>query len=143
MIALPTYTLLYDGACHICTAQAHGLIRYDIDRRIALLDIGDVLVFERYPHISPEDARRWLHVVGPDMRIWRGADAMRQVLLLLPFGRPLGALMYLPGVMLAARPFYNWFARNRYRFSRYSLKRCVGSACAIHLGLDTKRTVSS
>ena len=141
MIALPTYTLLYDGACRICTAQAHGLARYDTDRRIALLDITDALAFERYSQISLEDAQRWLHIVGPDKRIWCGADAMRQVLLLLPLGRPLGALMYLPGVMPAARRFYNWFARNRYRFSLYYLDPCASGACAIHMGLGTKRII--
>jgi len=77
------------------------------------------------------------------MRIWRGADAMRQVLLLLPLGRPLGALMYLPGAMLAARLFYNWFAHNRYRFNQNKSYTCGSGACAIHMGLDTKHIVRS
>jgi predicted DCC family thiol-disulfide oxidoreductase YuxK len=136
MPVLPTYTLLYDGACRICAAQAHGLLRYDTERRIALLAIDDPAARERNPQIAPEDAQRWIHIVGPDGRIWRGADALRVTLLLLPPGRVLGALMYLPGVMRVARPLYDWFARNRYRFSRYAAADCAGGACAVHLRSD-------
>ena len=135
MVILPAYTLLYDGACRICTAQAHGLFRYDVDHRIVLQDIGDPAVRKCYPQILPEDTQRWLHIVGPGGHIWRGADAARQILLLLPLGRPLGALMYLPGVMLVARPLYNWFARNRYRFGQYNTDTCADGACTVRLGL--------
>jgi predicted DCC family thiol-disulfide oxidoreductase YuxK len=134
---LPTYTLLYDGACRICTAQAHALLRYDSDQRIALLALGSVAAHARYPQIAPEDAQRWMHIAGPDGRIWRGADAVRLALLLLPLGRALGALLYLPGAMRIARPFYDWFARNRYRFGGYTTASCDGDACAIHLGRST------
>ena len=130
----PTYTLLYDSACRICTAQAHALLRYDSDRRIALLALGSLTAQARYPQIAPEDAQRWMHIVGPDGRIWRGADAVRLALLLLPLGRALGALLYLPGAMRIARPLYDWFARNRYRFGGYTTASCDGDSCAIHLG---------
>ena len=130
------YILLYDGACRICTAQAYAIARYDADRRIALLDLNSPAAHEGYPQISPEDAQRWLHIVGPDGRVWRGAEAVRLALLLLPIGRPFGALLYLPGAMRLARPLYDWFARNRYRFGGYTVADCDSGACAIHFGLD-------
>ena len=133
MKALPAYTLLYDSDCRICTAQAHGLLHYDADDRIALLPLNSSAARARYPQITPGDAQRWMHIVGPDGRIWRGADAVRLALLLLPLGRALGALLYLPGAMRLARPLYDWFARNRYRFGGYTA-RCDGDACATHLG---------
>ena len=134
MDALPTYTLLYDSDCRICTAQARRLLHYDSDDRIALLPIGSSAARTRYPQIAAEDAQRWMHMVGPSGRIWRGADAVRLVLLLLPLGRVLGALLYLPGAMRVARPLYDWFARNRYRFGGYTTASCDGDSCAIHLG---------
>src|SRR6266545_3733181 len=97
MHTLPTYTLLYDDMCRICTAQARGLVRYDTDHRLALLAIDSPAARARYPQIAPQDAQRWMHIVGPDGRTWRGADAVRQALLLLPLGRALGALLYPPG----------------------------------------------
>jgi predicted DCC family thiol-disulfide oxidoreductase YuxK len=138
MATLPTYTLLYDGACRICTAQAHGLLRYDSDHRIALLALGSPAARALYPQITIEDAQRWMHIVAPDGRIWRGTDAVRLALLLLPLGRALGALLYLPGAMRLARPLYDWFARNRYRFGGYTAASCDGDACAVHLGLDAR-----
>jgi predicted DCC family thiol-disulfide oxidoreductase YuxK len=137
MHTLPTYTLLYDDMCQICTAQARGLVRYDTDHRIALLAIGSPAAQARYPQIAPQDAQRWMHIVGPDGHIWRGADAVRQALLLLPLGRALGALLYLPGAMRLAHPLYDWFARNRYRFGGVTADACDGDACAVHLGLNT------
>jgi predicted DCC family thiol-disulfide oxidoreductase YuxK len=134
MDALPPYMLLYDGDCRICTAQARLLLRYDSEQRIALLPLASPVAQARYPQIRPEDAQRWMHIVGPDGRIWRGADAVRLTLLLLPLGRVLGALLYLPGAMRLARPLYDWFARNRYRFGGYTTARCDGESCAIHLG---------
>jgi predicted DCC family thiol-disulfide oxidoreductase YuxK len=136
MSLLPSYILLYDGACRICTAQARDIARYDTDHRIGLLDLNAPAARERYPQISPTDAQRWMHIVGPDGRIWRGADAVRLALLLLPLGRALGALLYLPGVMRIARPLYDWFARNRYRFGGYSAGACAGGACAVRRGLE-------
>jgi predicted DCC family thiol-disulfide oxidoreductase YuxK len=139
MDTLPIYTLLYDGDCRICTAQARGLLRYDSDNRFALLALGSSAAHARYPQITPEDAQRWMHIVGPDGQIWRGADALRLVLLLLPLGRVFGALLYLPGALRLARPLYDWFARNRYRFGGYTTMDCAGDACAIHLGGSPKK----
>jgi predicted DCC family thiol-disulfide oxidoreductase YuxK len=134
MKALPSYILLYDSDCRICTAQAHGLLHYDVDDRIDLLPLNSSAAQSRYPQIAPEDAQRWMHIVGPGGRIWRGADAVRLALMLLPLGRVLGALLYLPGAMRLARPLYDWFARNRYRFGGHSAASCDGDTCAIHLG---------
>jgi predicted DCC family thiol-disulfide oxidoreductase YuxK len=133
------YMLLYDGACRICTGQAKAVARYDAGGRITLVDLNSPAAREAYPQISPEDAQRWMHIVGPDGRVWRGADAVRLVLLLLPIGRPFGALLYLPGAMLLARPLYDWFARNRYRFGGYAAADCDSGACAVRFGLDAKR----
>jgi predicted DCC family thiol-disulfide oxidoreductase YuxK len=132
MDALPIYTLLYDDTCRICTAQAHGLLRYDLDHRITLLALGSRIAHTSYPQITPEDAQRWIHIVEPGGQIWRGADAVRLVLLLLPLGRALGALLYLPGAMRVARLLYDWFARNRYRLGGYTATNCDGDSCAIH-----------
>lgn len=139
MVRLPRYVVLYDGACRFCTAQARSLARFDGDRRLALVDLNAPEARGRYPQIRMEDAQRWMHLVGPDGRTWRGADAVRQLLLLLPPGRPLGALLYLPGVMRLARPLYDWFARNRYRFGRFTADECESGACAVHLGLGAGR----
>ncbi|RMD74159.1 MAG: DUF393 domain-containing protein, partial [Chloroflexi bacterium] len=57
-----------------------------------------------------------LHVVGPDGTIYRGAEAVRELLLQLPALRGLGELLRLPGALTLAQPVYEFVARNRYLF---------------------------
>jgi predicted DCC family thiol-disulfide oxidoreductase YuxK len=124
------YVMLYDGQCRICRSQADLVARYNDDRRIELLDLHESAVAARFPMISPADARRELHLVGPDGRIYRGAEAVRQILLLLPDLRGLGELMRLPGAMLLARPLYAFVANNRYLLGG-RLESCTDDACAV------------
>ena len=101
----PVYTLLYDGACPLCTRQAKAIAALDTHNHIALLDLQNERVRQRFPHITPQAAQREIHLVAPDgTTTHRGAEAVRQTLLLLPLVRPAGLLMYLPGAMTIARP---------------------------------------
>jgi predicted DCC family thiol-disulfide oxidoreductase YuxK len=125
-----TYTMLYDGQCRMCRSQAELVARYNDDRQIALLDLHAAVVAARFPRISVEDARRELHLVGPDGRIYRGAEAVRQILLLLPALRGLGELMRWPGAMLLARPLYALVAGNRYLLGG-RVEPCPDGACAL------------
>ncbi len=125
----PVYTLLYDGACPLCTRQAKAIAALDTHNHIALLDLQNERVRQRFPHITPQAAQREIHLVAPDgTTTHRGAEAVRQTLLLLPLVRPAGLLMYLPGAMTIARPLYAWVARNRYRLTGKS-EECEGGTC--------------
>ncbi|MFN3373166.1 MAG: thiol-disulfide oxidoreductase DCC family protein [Chloroflexus sp.] len=110
------YTMLYDGNCRMCRRQAEWVAVYDEQRQIELLDANSTAARERFPQISHEEAMGQLHVVGPDGTIYRGAEAVRELLLRLPALRGLGELMSLPGALTVAGPIYNFIARNRYLF---------------------------
>ncbi|WP_298403091.1 thiol-disulfide oxidoreductase DCC family protein [uncultured Chloroflexus sp.] len=110
------YTMLYDGNCRMCRQQAKWVAMYDEQRQIELLDANSTAARERFPQISHEEAMGQLHVVGPDGTIYRGAEAVRELLLRLPALRGLGELMSLPGALTVAGPIYNFIARNRYLF---------------------------
>ncbi len=114
----------------MCRSQAELISRYNDDGRIELLDLHEAAVAERFPLISPADARRELHLVGPGGQIYRGAEAVRQILLLLPDLRGLGELMRLPGAMLLARPLYALVANNRYLLGG-RVEPCAEDSCAI------------
>lgn len=130
MMHTSAYVMLYDGQCRMCRSQAELVARYNDDERIELLDLHDVAVAARFPLISPADARRELHLVGPAGQIFRGAEAVRQILLLLPDLRGLGELMRLPGAMLLARPLYALVANNRYLLGG-RVEPCADEACAV------------
>jgi predicted DCC family thiol-disulfide oxidoreductase YuxK len=121
------YTLLYDAACPICSGQARNVRQFDRKRRIELLDINSSEARQRFPRIGPEDAQREMYLAAPGGKLYRGVEAVRQTLLLLPGARGLGALMYLPGAMALAKPLYRWVARNRYRLSGREKEACEGT----------------
>lgn len=104
--------------------------RYDYDQRLELLDINSDIAHKCFPQISPQAARAALHLAAPDGTIYRGPEAVRHTLLLLPLLTPLGALMYLPGMMTLAHPVYNWVARHRYLFGG-TTRACDDGTCAI------------
>ncbi|NJP05494.1 MAG: DUF393 domain-containing protein [Chloroflexaceae bacterium] len=126
----PTYSMLYDGACQFCTNQANTVQQLDREQRVTLLDINSAEAAERFPQISRADAQRAMYLVAPDGTLYRGAEAVRQLLLLLPWLRGAGALMYLPGAMLLAHPLYDWVARHRYLLGG-RIDSCEDGACAV------------
>lgn len=126
------YVMLYDGQCRICRSQAELVARYDDDQQIELLNLHAPQARERFPLIAPADARRELHLLGPGEQVYRGAEAVRQILLLLPALRGLGELLHLPGAMMLAQPVYALVAGNRYllggRAEECADARCIGQA---------------
>lgn len=136
---MSSYTLLYDGNCRICTSQIQTVAHYDEHGRIELLDINSAEARARFPQITPEAAQREMHLAAPDGTLYRGADAVRQTLLLLPAVRGLGELMRLPGVMTLAHPLYAWVARNRYWLGGRT-NTCDDGACAVAPGSRTDST---
>ncbi|MFV9504065.1 MAG: thiol-disulfide oxidoreductase DCC family protein [Oscillochloridaceae bacterium umkhey_bin13] len=123
------YTMLYDGACRICTNQAELVASYNDADWIEILDLNDPRVRERFPQITPAMAQRELHLVAPDGSLHQGAEAVREVLLRLPSLRGLGELMRLPGAMTLARPVYAWVAANRYLLGGRT-EPCDDGSCA-------------
>jgi predicted DCC family thiol-disulfide oxidoreductase YuxK len=122
------YTLLYDGACRICTNQVQTVADYNDADLIELVDMNAPEVRERFPQIHPQDTQRTMHLVAPDGTIYRGAEAVRETLLHLPALRGLGELMRLPGAMLFAQPVYEWVARNRYWLGGRN-DHCIDGSC--------------
>jgi predicted DCC family thiol-disulfide oxidoreductase YuxK len=66
--------------------------------------------------IAPEAAEEAMHLVAPGGSVWRGAEAAREILGVVPGGRPLAWLFRLPGVLPIAERIYRWIARRRHRF---------------------------
>jgi predicted DCC family thiol-disulfide oxidoreductase YuxK len=124
------YTLLYDGNCRMCTAQARLVESYNDGGLIELLDMNSAAAQSRFPQVSPADAQRELHLVAPDGSLNRGAVAVRETLLRLPALRGLGELLRIPGAIQLAQPIYAFVARNRYLFGG-NAAHCDDGSCAL------------
>lgn len=113
------YTVVYDGACSVCTRSVELLRQWDVDDRLELVPFQANGVMDRFLDIPEEDFRGAAQVIAPDGRHWSGADAVEQALAQTRRGRWIAWLFRLPLARPIARRLYRWFARNRSRFARF------------------------
>jgi len=73
---MPDLTVLYDGSCSLCRASVARLRRFDLHRRIELLDLHDPTAQTRFPQIDREAAMRWMQAVDPQGHVWSGAETL-------------------------------------------------------------------
>ena len=109
-------TLSYDGECGICRRSMELVRRWDREQRIAYVRLQDPAV-QRFGIALPALAAA-MHLVFPAHdgtgRVFSGADAVPEILKLLPGKRPLAAVFAVPGVRPVARRIYAWIAARRH-----------------------------
>lgn len=110
------YTVVYDGVCKVCTRSANLLRRWDTRGEIEVVPLQNTSVYVRFPWIPAEAYAEAMQLVGPGGQTWQGAQAIQQLLKILPMGGALGWAFHLPFFGRLFDRFYRWFARNRYRF---------------------------
>ncbi len=108
------WTLIYDGECEFCRRQVDRVARWDRNERITPVPFQDADL-SRYG-LSRAAAEEAMHLVSPREEVWRGAQAGREIVQLLPGGKLLSWLFRLPGAMFIAERVYRWVARRRHRF---------------------------
>jgi predicted DCC family thiol-disulfide oxidoreductase YuxK len=110
------YTLVYDGQCKVCGRLVKLLRKWDRRRAIEILPSQNTCVLSRFPWIPADAYAEAVQLIGPGGRTSQGAQAIEDLLGILPQGWLLGWVFKLPFVGWLADRFYRWFARNRYRF---------------------------
>lgn len=110
------YTVVYDGTCRVCTRAARLLERWDTRRELEVIPFQNSSVLDRFPWIPAASYAEAMQLVGPGGRTWQGAEAIEQLLDILPYGGLLGWVFSIPFFGGGFARFYRWFARNRYKF---------------------------
>src|SRR5262245_22014183 len=105
-------TLVYDGSCGFCSDCAALLRRWDRAARIDVVPFQDErrvasfgVPFERYAAA--------MHFLLPDGRVFAGADAVPEIVRLVPGRGWLGWPWLVPGVPRLARRVYAQIAARR------------------------------
>jgi predicted DCC family thiol-disulfide oxidoreductase YuxK len=109
-------TLIYDRDCEICCWARDLVSCWDRRRRIRYVAFQDPLFREWFPDDDLEEPPKAMLFIDHKGKVWKGVDAFRQMLRFLPTGRLMMILFYVPGVPWMATRFYEWLAKNRYRF---------------------------
>jgi len=123
--------VFYDGACPMCSAEIAMIQRWDLTKKLRMIDIAAP---EFDPHawpVSLAELNAALHVRLPDGTWQTGMMATRHIYRVT--GR--GWMVACTGWPLLSRVFdhaYAWFARHRIPISmQLGLRRCAGGACRI------------
>jgi predicted DCC family thiol-disulfide oxidoreductase YuxK len=109
------YTLVYDGQCKICNPLANVVRNWDHRQRIEVVPSQATGLMARFPWIPREAYAKAIQLVGPGGATWQGAQAVEQLLTILPRGRLISWVFHVPGIRALADRIYRWVARNRYR----------------------------
>ena len=117
-------TLIYDGACGLCRSAAARVAAWDREHRVALVPFQDEGVVAAFD-IEAQALAAAMHLVLPDGRVFAGADAVPELLRLLPGKGWLAPWFDLPGARILARRVYRYVAERRH--------------CAVR-GLPSRRT---
>ncbi len=105
-------TLIYDGECGFCRASVDLALRWDREHRLDTVPFQDQGRVAAFGIPLPALAAA-MHLVLPDGRVFAGADAVPEILRLLPGKRWLAPVFRLPGALPLARRLYGWIARRR------------------------------
>ncbi len=117
--------LIYDRDCELCRWAQSLLVRWDRGKAIRYLAFQDEEFKDALPDLDRGDPEgpwpageppRAMLFLNSRGEISQGVAAFRSLLPYLPGGRLVAALFYLPGFPWLAVRFYEWLARNRYRF---------------------------
>jgi len=106
-------TLIYDGACGFCQRSVDVVRRWDREQRIALIPFQDQPRVAAFAIPLPALAAA-MHLLLPDGRVLAGADAVPELLRLLPGKRWWALAFRIPGAAPLARVVYGWIARRRH-----------------------------
>ena len=103
-----------------------GRVRsWDSNGVFEYLPLQDPSIPDRFPDLTSDALEREMHVIGPEGRVWAGAEAVERIVALLPLGRWISWIFALPLARPIADRVYRWVAANRSRMG-----------CGEHCGID-------
>ncbi len=106
-------TVVYDGECGICQQSVALLKRWDREHVLRYVSFQDEAAVARFRIALPALAAA-MHLVFPDGRVFAGADAVPELLRLLPGKRWLAVWFRIPGALPLARRLYARIAARRH-----------------------------
>ena len=128
--------LLYDATCRFCRAGAARALWVVPRGSVVLGDVNDSVLQARY-NVTPEAAKRAMHLVTPRGRVTSGAYAVRDLLRISRWAWPLANLWRILGFPWLANHLYPWVADHRYLFMGKNAPgddKCVDGGCELYLG---------
>ena len=125
------FTVLFDGGCPLCSKEIAHYQRLNANAsppfgEVVFLDLtggetgGEVVLEDLLTRmqLTKNEAMRRMHVVTEDAKVFKNADAFREMWARLPYWRAIVPFCAIPGVMPVANWAYEKFAEKRFMFRR-------------------------
>lgn len=122
--------VIYDGHCNFCRAQVERLQWWDCQDKLSYISLHDPEVARRWPDLPKERLLEEMCLIDRRGRRHWGPEAFRYLTYRLRRLWWLMPVMYLPGMMLIARPVYRWISRHRYLIAGKT--ECDSGSCSLH-----------
>ena len=120
----PAYELFYDERCRLCRATARTVLRLAPAGTILPVGLRSDRAREALSEESEDERLGSFHLLAPDGRRWKGADAIPPLLERLPRARRLGRVIRRSRVASdATARAYGWVTRNRGWLGRFIPER--------------------
>lgn len=127
------YVVLYDGRCPFCTRQSQRLAKLARPGAVETVSFQEPGILARFPGLTYEACMKAMHLITPDGRVFRGAEAIVQALGTRRLFAWVATVYYLPGLRQLFNAMYAFVAANRYRFwGKTAPSECDSGACLIH-----------
>ena len=107
--------IIYDGSCGLCTGGTKWLHYLDWFNRFEIAPYQDKSLPSLFPKISLPAYEEAVHVIFPNEKVYKGADALRIIFLRMPLTFIFGIIAAIPPMPWILRRLYPILARNRYR----------------------------
>jgi predicted DCC family thiol-disulfide oxidoreductase YuxK len=130
------WTVVFDGECAYCQRQVARIRRLDVNRRFDLTPRQTEGLTARFPQLEQADFNSGMRLIGPEGRVYVGADAVYQIARRLPRWRRVAWMYRLPGLRRLLRAVYAWVAANRHALSG----RCLDGTCSQRAGNRSETT---
>ena len=109
--------LIYDDSCPICLGAIEKLKKLDRADLIILTPLSRAELPAEFVLPAKEELIEQMYLYSPDNEVFKGADAVRQILSIFPQSRLLGWLISLPILKQLSRICYGIIAKNRMKIS--------------------------
>ncbi|UCG61785.1 MAG: DUF393 domain-containing protein [Candidatus Zixiibacteriota bacterium] len=118
ILRMGQYHLIYDDNCPICRKSISTVRNLDRLGLVNCVPLSTVTDQPRRGTLVKGKLAEEIHLITPEGKVYRGAEAVGVLASLFPRSKYLGAFILLPGVRALARRAYRRVARRRLMISR-------------------------
>ena len=111
------YFIIFDNNCPLCLKGVKRLINIDYDSEVRFIPLSNIdsIIINNIP--KKNDLHQSIHLIGPDGKQYKGAEAISRLLLLSSKSKFKGKLLLLPVIKPIAKLIYALVAKYRYKLS--------------------------